>query len=384
MKKYMEEILKAIDNTEQTLLRAFIGLDGFVDEVVHVVDQRADENTFTRIQTIADYAARIGEGSGLSLNIEVVPIQSKLGGNGPIYAYGLKKLGVNIIYAGCVGKGTIEPVFQKLADGSRMIAMAAPGMTDAMEFRDGKIIRSKLNSLNQLRWEDFVKYLPPCKVAEEFDKADLISLNNWTMLPHMSDIWKHIQKEVLPLMKKNKPDILMFFDLADPRKRSREDVLEALKLIREFKRQGFCTVLGLNLKEAHLIAKYMCDTTKKACEAELLDLESLTCFLADYMQIDGVVVHPVDRSACIYHGVYTEMSGPYCKNPVLTTGAGDVFNSGFTYGLLHRLCPSACLLLGNAASGYYVRKGDWADSKRLSDFVRTWLQSGLGNDKNVE
>ena len=50
----------------------------------------------------------------------------------------------------------------------------------------------------------------------------------------------------------------MFFDLADPRKRSGEDVLEALELIQGFKKQGFCTVLGLNLKEARLIAGHIC------------------------------------------------------------------------------------------------------------------------------
>ena len=147
----MDEILTVIADRDKISKRAFVGLDGFVDEVVHVVDRRVDESTFTRIQTIAEYAARIREGSGLSLNIEVVPIQSKLGGNGPIYAYGLKKLDVGITYVGCVGKGTVEPVFQRLAEESRMIGITAPGMTDAMEFQDGKIIRSKLNSLNQLK-----------------------------------------------------------------------------------------------------------------------------------------------------------------------------------------------------------------------------------------
>lgn len=380
----MEEILRAVADQNKLPKKAFIGLDGFVDEVVHVVDQRMDENTFTRIRTIEDYAARIREGSGLSLNIEVVPIQSKLGGNGPIYAYGLKRFGVEITYAGCVGKGTVEPVFERLAKGSRMIGMEAPGMTDAMEFQDGKIIRSKLESLNRFGWEDFIKYLPPDKTAEEFDRADLISLNNWTMLPHMSDIWRHLQKEVVPLMKKKKMETLMFFDLADPRKRSKEDVLEALKLIRKFKSQGFRTVLGLNLKEAHLIAGHICRTEEEAPAAAQMRLEPLTRFIADYMQIDAVVVHPVNGAACVYCGKYAEMPGPYCEDPVLTTGAGDVFNSGFTYGLLHGLSPEACLLLGNTASGYYVRKGDWSDPETLSDFARTWIRDSGINNMNIE
>ena len=40
--------------------------------------------------------------------------------------------------------------------------------------------------------------------------ADVISLNNWTMIPHMSDIWMHIQQEVIPFMKSDRADKIMF------------------------------------------------------------------------------------------------------------------------------------------------------------------------------
>ena len=42
----------------------------------------------------------------------------------------------------------------------------------------------------------------------------------------------------------------MFFDLADPEKRTREDILRALDLIGQFE-QYFNVILGLNEKEAH-------------------------------------------------------------------------------------------------------------------------------------
>ena len=70
--------------------RAVIGMDGFVDEVVYVVDQRISKDDYTRIMTIQDYAVRIAQGAGLSTNVEIVTIQKKIGGNGPIYAQGLK------------------------------------------------------------------------------------------------------------------------------------------------------------------------------------------------------------------------------------------------------------------------------------------------------
>ena len=70
-------------------LNMMIGLDGFVDEIIHLVDKRIDFNNFTRIRTIAEYGERITKAAGLSTNIEMVTIQTKLGGNGPILANAL-------------------------------------------------------------------------------------------------------------------------------------------------------------------------------------------------------------------------------------------------------------------------------------------------------
>ncbi len=58
--------------------KVFAGFDGFVDQVIHVVDQRQDEDNYSRIKTIEQFARRIAAAAGLSTNIEYVPIQTKL------------------------------------------------------------------------------------------------------------------------------------------------------------------------------------------------------------------------------------------------------------------------------------------------------------------
>ena len=68
---------------------ASVGLDGFVDEIIHVVDKRLDVGRFERIPTIQGYADRIAEASGRSTNMELVTQRIKLGGNGPIMANAL-------------------------------------------------------------------------------------------------------------------------------------------------------------------------------------------------------------------------------------------------------------------------------------------------------
>lgn len=368
-----EELLKQIELHQRNGFTCLIGLDGFVDEVVHVVDKRIDSDTYSRIRTIREYGERILEGSRLSLNIEIVPILKKIGGNGPVYANGLKKYGAELTYIGCTGEENPNAVFKELAEGSRIIGVAEPGQTDAMEFADGKIIRSKTDALNKLTWEKIIDKIPAEELAVLFAQSDLLSFNNWTMIPHMSEIWRHMLTEVVPRVDQADRRKVLFFDLADPRKRRGTDILEALELIRQFQQEGFRTMLGLNEKEARQIASLL-----TGGENAEMDLRNLVVKIAEFMNIETVVVHPVERAACCQNGVYYEVEGPYCSDPVLTTGAGDVFNSGFVWGQVQGLEPELCLLMGVMSSGFYVRNGKSADLKEIDSFIEAW-RAGLSN-----
>src|SRR5580765_3469595 len=79
-------------------LKAFVGLDGFVDEIIHAVDKRADAENFERLPTISALSERISAAAGKSTNIELVNQRIKLGGNGPIMANALARFGVRVIY----------------------------------------------------------------------------------------------------------------------------------------------------------------------------------------------------------------------------------------------------------------------------------------------
>src|SRR5688572_32155923 len=82
---------------------AFIGLDGFVDEIVHAVDQRENAQKYTRLPTITSFAERIAGAAGRSTNIELIAQRIKLGGNGPIMANALATLGARVTYVGALG-----------------------------------------------------------------------------------------------------------------------------------------------------------------------------------------------------------------------------------------------------------------------------------------
>lgn len=352
----------------------FCGFDGFVDEVVHTVDQRTDADHYSRIMTLREYGKRIADASGLSLNIEIVTVDKKLGGNGPIFANGLKHYGADMTYIGSVGKEAIDPVFSELAKDSLLIGIADPGRTDAMEFTDGKIIRSKLAALNDVCWNSVLEKVGLEKFVAYMDAADLISFNNWTMLPHMSELWDGILEQAIPRMRADKSKKVLFFDLADPEKRTTDDILDALKRIKAFHAYGFHTILGLNKKEACEIAGVL---GKQIDDFRGYPLPKLVAYLNEQLMLDCIVVHPVDRAACMMDGVYTEVEGPYCAHPKLTTGAGDNFNTGFVFGYLQGYDAAACLSLGTATSGYYVRNCHSPSIKEVSAFLADWAEGKL-------
>src|SRR3954467_4903522 len=81
-------------------MTAFVGLDGFVDEIIHAVDTRQNAEKYTRLNLIADFGGRITQAAGKSTNIELVNQKTKLGGNGPIMANALATLGLKVTYVG--------------------------------------------------------------------------------------------------------------------------------------------------------------------------------------------------------------------------------------------------------------------------------------------
>lgn len=337
--------------------KCVIGFDGFVDEVVHVVDKRTDSEHYSRIQTIRDYGERITAAQGLSCNFEYVPVQVKLGGNGPILANALLNLGSHVEYIGALGN-PVNPVFENLASKGTVHSICDCAHTDAVEFQDGKIIISKLESFKDITFDQLLSQFGHDRLCDIFQSADLIGFENWTMIPGLTDLLRQFLNTIAPELKGGQ---LFFFDLADPQKRLEEDLLEMLNLIH--RSQGkFRAVLGLNLKEARQVAKVLGGHGN-------MDLKALCTFIGKKLGLYALVIHPTDRACAWFEGSYTEVPGPYCEHPVLTTGAGDNFNAGLCSGLLRGGSIEEALTAGVLTSGYYVRYGKSPSKEDLLTFA---------------
>jgi sugar/nucleoside kinase (ribokinase family) len=347
-------------------MTAFVGLDGFVDEILHVVDKRDSADSFQRLATISQLAGRIAAAAGKSTNIEIVNRVTKLGGNGPIMANALASFGLKVTYLGNLGWPNLHPVFADFAKRADVHSIAEPGHTDALEFDDGKVMIGKISSLNDVNWANILSRFGRDQFTAQFTGADLVGFVNWTMLTYMGQIWEATLKEVCPAIKGKRR--VMFFDLADPEKRKPDDIRQALKTIVQFEKY-FDVVLGLNEKEGYEIGEVLgLDTRDHSPDG----LGKLAVEINRRVPVGTLVIHPVSYALAVSQGAVSLVEGPFTPKPVITTGAGDHFNSGFCLGKLLGLDNAQSILTGVTTSGHYVRTAQSPAIPDLAKMLRAW------------
>lgn len=345
--------------------RVLVGFDGFVDTILHVVARRESATKFTRMERMGEFAERIAKAAGHSANFEFVTQMVKLGGNGPIMAHALGSYGTPVTYIGNLGSPNVHPVFADFAAHAKVHSIAEPGYTDALEFDDGKLMCGKHESLKEVNWGTLIAHVPEAQLVKIFAGSSLIALVNWTMLAHMTAIWQKILGRVAPKLPGERR--WMFFDLADPAKRAREDIATALKQIGKFEKH-FRVILGMNLQESRQVGEVLGIAPPDETYGTVTHHAAL---IREALKIDTVVIHPTHFAAAADRTGSTHVEGPFTLKPKITTGAGDHFNAGFCIGRLLGLDIAESLQTGVGTSGYYVRN---AKSPRVDD-LRKFLRS---------
>jgi hypothetical protein len=348
---------------------ALVGLDGFVDTIVTPVGlRRGQGENFTPIGSITEFAHRIAGAAGKSTNLEFYPLMDKLGGNGPIMANALLAAGTRVTYIGALGQPQINPVFADMAVRARTVSLCNAAHTTAVEFGDGKLMLGMMRSLDEITYDRICAVMGETAFHAELASAGLIALVNWTMIPNMSAIFSQLVKRVLPKLPVRATPRIFFFDLADPEKRTQEDLRAVLELIGQFEPYGRVT-LGLNLKEAQQVYAVLGFAAVAADEA---GLRRMCVDIRERLNVACVVIHPRESAACATAVGTWWVPGPYTDQPRITTGAGDHFNAGFTNGQLLGLSPESCLVLGVCTSGHYVRTAQSPSLDDLETFLSTW------------
>ena len=190
-------------------------------------------------------------------------------------------------------------------------------------------------------WQNLLKKNSESELKKTVEKSDLIAVTNWSSMPELLSIVKGLLK--IFSHSKTKADV--FFDLADPKKRTEKDIAEVLMIIEKF---GNRAIFGMNKNESDVICRVL-----KISENDMRQRAKL---IREKLNIKAVTIHPLDGAAVSVKGGTFWFDGPYTENPKLTTGAGDNYNAGFCSGWLSGYSPEECLAAGVYTSGFYVRE----------------------------
>ncbi|TVR11235.1 MAG: hypothetical protein EA401_11380 [Planctomycetota bacterium] len=354
---------------ERTQCPTVMGFDGFVDNIIDVVGRRQGPGSYTPLATIADFGARVTAAAGHSTNFELVVKQRKIGGNGPIMANALATLGHRLTYIGILGDQSVDPAFAPLVEkAEKVFSLGDPAQTDALEFEDGKLMLGKLDPLDQVSVARLREVVGDATLREIFAQASCVATVNWTMLLEMNALWDFLIKEIIPQSSSSRP--LWFVDLADPAKRTEDDLRQALAGLQRLQ-EHVDVVLGLNEAETRQVLAVQGGRWGGDSE-DVAAAQEACVSLRESLGLARVVCHMVRGAASASAAEAAGTEGFYEPKPLITTGAGDHFNAGYLWALAAGANEEVALLLGTATSGHYVRT---ACSPQASDLLNL-LQSG--------
>lgn len=339
--------------------RIFVGFDGFEDKIQKVVKSGEDDNV-QYFKTISEFSEATAKAAGKSSQFQLSTRVQKLGGNAPIMAHSLGSLGIRNTCMAAMGHPDLRPIFKNLHENVNVISVCDPGETNALEFNDGKLILSEMSSFKDFNWDALSRTPGKDTISREIEASDMVALVDWSNLALCTSIWKGILEDILPGLKGEKK---YFFDIADPGRKSAEEVKEVLEVISGFSKYGD-VILGINENEANKLHQLVTGN-----ESGKSDLEETGRQLFDEMEITGLLIHPVDRAMMITSGnVYTE-KGKVVEEPQISTGGGDNFNAGFCLAWLLDFAEEECLVTGMATSGSYVSEGESQDINGIIQFL---------------
>ncbi len=367
------EVARALRDGATALARTHVvaGFDGFVDEMISVVEQRRSLEDYTPIPSIGRFAELIAQAAGRSSLREIIITGTYAGGCALNLGDGLAALGVKLNYFGTLGNPRWQVFDDFAARCHSCISWGRePGRTLALEFQDGKYMLSAVSQLAEFDPDLLDRVLADGAYLDACRRAPLIALTNWTLYPHMTACWQKLRDDVYSRLSHGP---MFYFDLVDPRGRDRADIAAMLETLAPFQDCGEAA-LGVNLNEANAVAAVLgIEQVEEDAEAVRRQAEAIRARLG----IGQVVTHCLKLAAMADGDGSHTAEGPYCANPVRSTGAGDRFNAGYCAGTLLGLAPPQRLLLGKAASGYFVRQARSATPLELADFIDQWAAGTL-------
>ena len=353
----MTTLLPRMRRDELASKHIALGFDGFIDSIVRVIRDKdhSDTHFFSSHEEFARY---ILDRTGSNLSLELTSTVQKIGGNMPIMAHAMSKWGCKVQCFGAFGYPRLHPLFTTMKERCELHSYCEPGLTTALEFKDGKIILGDMSALQQVTWDEVKKRISLQTFRDAFQKCDMVAILNWSELDSSTSVWEGLLNDVLPLIRRaHKP--MAFFDLSDCSKREPASILHSLDLIKKFSTH-FEIILGLNSNEAFQLAS-MFSGDESLNRREIRKLGEI---LLPNIYVDQLIIHNSAGAMAWTKKDFHEVPSTPLANPMISTGAGDNFNAGFCIGLLANLPMEECLSLAHETARVYMQSGESFDPNK--------------------
>jgi sugar/nucleoside kinase (ribokinase family) len=324
------------------------GFDGYVDNV-----RRAGTNAGAadsdRITTLSEFGEEIvtSAAADSSLSISWERYGQRTGGHVSHLSRAYQTLGFDPTLVGMCGD-PVRDIFEQEFEACTLYSLGDPGITDAIEFDDGKLMLMESGGAATLDWETIRSRVGVETLVDELDGAKLLGIGYWAVMPEMAGILDGLRETVFP-------------QLVDPPER----VLLDPANIRELDREILKSIVAATARLAEVV-----DVTVSANRYETKELAAALGAHAsdelvsdaraafDSLAVDRFVGHSVNESVVISDDGTTNVRVAPVESPELTTSAGDHFNAGLSLGLVEGMGDGEAVVLGNALAREFVRTGE--------------------------
>ena len=343
----VEKIKK--DGATLTSKKVTAGFDGFVDTIVRAIKKKAKNKPIVLFNSVKEFGKYILEKEGTNFSLEMEEIISRPGGNMPITANALGRLGLRVNCIGALGYPQTHHVFNNFSSNCKLYSFAEPGTSTAIEFKDGKIMLAQMGVQNEMGWDKIKEIIGIDTLSELYKQSDLLCFVNWSEIDASADIWKGVLKDLYSknsILRKKK---FTLFDLSDCSKRSNEEISDAIELLKDFT-EHTNLILSLNKNEAQLVYQALYKKPGK-------DLKEIGIKIFEKLGPEILLLHSSKESFAFSRKEIFQRKSFFIKDPRISTGAGDNFNAGFATAQLLKMDPGQSLLFANIVASLYVKTG---------------------------
>jgi hypothetical protein len=324
------------------------GFDGYVDNV-RLAGTNAGASDGDRITTLEGFGEEIvtSAEADSSLAISWERRGRRTGGHVSHLSRVYQAFGFEPTMVGMCGDPVLD-IFEREFAECRIHSLGNPGVTDAIEFDDGKLMLVESGDAATLDWETLRSRVGVGTLIEELDGAKLLGIGYWAMMPKLAPVLDHLRETVFPEAE-DPPDHVLL-DPANIREIDRgmlESIVDATRRL-----AGIVDVtVSANRSETKELA-----TVLGGHGGDDLVADARTAF--ESLGVDRFVGHSVTESVVVSDDGVTSVDVAPVDAPALTTSAGDHFNAGFSLGLVEELPEAAAVVLGNALAREFVRSGE--------------------------